>query len=120
MDTLPGCKRGSRAKLAKTAEADQHYFEAVALLRRFGGALSPDLALLDFSEFRISNGLRTKDLGALVMTWLKEGRYDAKTAQVAAKMVRVFCHEAPTLIDIADLRQRFEQAGGVTVPPRLK
>ena len=75
---------------------------------------------MDFAEFRVLQGMKTKDLGALVMTWLKEGRYDAKTAQIAAKAVRVFTQEAATLAELADLRLRFEQTGGVTVPPRLR
>lgn len=123
-DSFRGYLAWVQARLARQSgdleSAQSHYSEAVDLLRRFGGVLSPDLALLDFAEFRVLQGMKTKDLGALVMTWLKEGRYDAKTAQIAARAVRVFTQEAATLAELADLRLRFEQTGGVTVPPRLK
>lgn len=101
-------------------EADHHYREATALLRQYGSPLNAELAMLDHAELRLHHQKGTQDIGELVMDGLKEGRYDTKTAQVAAKMVSTLLWGTPALDQIADLRRKLEQTGGVTYPTRLK
>lgn len=104
----------------KTAAAEASFNEAVDLLHRFGGPLAAELAMLDFSDFRVLRGQSTKDIGEHIMRSMKEGRYDSRSAQVAAKMVSSLLWGKPTKDEIARLRRSLEQAGGVTCPPRLK
>ena len=107
-------------QMGQRKEAETHYREATLLLRQYGSPLNAELALLDHAEFRVLEGEGTKDIGELVMNALKEGRYDTKTAQVAAKMVSALLWGTPTTNIIADLRRKLEQTGGVTCPQRLK
>jgi tetratricopeptide (TPR) repeat protein len=107
-------------ELGNVDQADSLYREATALLRQYGSPLNTELAMLDHAELRTQLGRGTQDIGELAMQGLKEGRYDTKTAQVAARMVSVLVWGKPTLDSIADLRRKLEQIGGVTCPPRLK
>lgn len=107
-------------QLGQHEEAEAQFREAIELLRQFGSPLNAELAMLDHADFRVQHGKGTKDIGDLVMKGLKESRYDAKAAQVAAKMVSVLLWGKPTADEIARLRRSLEQAGGVTCPPRLK
>lgn len=123
-DSYLGYLAWVRARLlgefGKAAAAETSYNEAVDLLHRFGSPLAAELAMLDFSDFRLSRGQSTKDIGERVMKSMKEGRYDSKSAQVAAKMVSSLLWGKPSSEEIARLRRSLEQAGGVTCPPRLK
>lgn len=123
-DSYLGYLAWVRARLSRQSgeveATERSYSEAVDLLHRYGSPLAAELAILDFSDFRVLNGQGTKDIGERIMNWLKESRYDAKAAQVAAKMVTVLLWGKPTAEEIARLRRSLEQAGGVTCPPRLK
>lgn len=107
-------------QLGRFEQSDELFGTAINLLLKFGSPLNGELALLDQADLRIQLGKTCKDLGERVMTGLKEGRYDAKTAQVAAKMVSTFLWGTPTADSVADLRRKLEGTGGVSCPPRLK
>lgn len=100
--------------------ADSLYKEALEILRRYSGPVDAELAALDFAEMRIASQRSTKDIGDLILTWLKEAHYAPKLAQVAAGMVRTLSWQKPNLEDLAALRKLLQQVGGVTMPPRLK
>lgn len=122
-DSYLGYLAWVRARLVRQTgrpgAAEELYSRAIAILRRFGSPLTAELAMLDLAEYRLECAKGTKDLAGLVLTGLKEGRYDTKAAQVAAKMERTFQMDKPSLTALANLRRSLQEAGG-TLPPRLK
>lgn len=102
-------------------EAEALFVESVDLLFQFAQPLNAEIVLVDLAAFfvREQRYQAAQDLGRRVLAALGTGRYDAKTAEIAAAIPRHLAFETPNSSSIAKLRAILEAAGDAYRSPAV-